>query len=182
MLLNYLLTKIARFITPIFVGFDVFTLFLQLIGAVIVSSTLPTDSDAAKKLQMGKDIALAGISAQIGAFGLFSLVAVRFHFISKRFNTEVEKRFHATPGDKYVSMEGAKRKFNPNWRNLLFVVNLSCLLILVSQNLDGESALLWNPNLTAPRSVPSTERSNSDWVRPVTLLSTNGCKFELFYV
>jgi RTA1 like protein len=106
-------------------------LFLQLIGAVIVSGTQPTDQDAANKLQRGKDIALVGVTAQIVAFGLFSVVAARFHFTSRSFVGDMEKRYNITPGTKYTSVDGTNRKFNPNWRTILFVINLACALILV---------------------------------------------------
>lgn len=107
-------------------------LFLQLIGAVIISGTQPTDKDVANKLKKGKDIALIGVTAQITVFGLFSIIAARFHFASRRFASDMEKRYNITQGSKYVSIENTRRKFNPNWRTMLFVINTSCLLILVS--------------------------------------------------
>jgi xanthine/uracil permease len=121
-----------RFLTPIFVGFDILALFLQLIGAVIVSGTQPTDSDAQTKLKRGKDIALAGVTLQIIAFGLFSIIAVRFHFTSKRFIDDYNRRFRTGPGEKLGSLEGTPEKFRPAWRSLLYAVNTACLMILVS--------------------------------------------------
>ena len=121
----------ARWLTPIFVGFDIFALFLQLIGAVMVTGTQVTDANAAEKLQKGKDLALVGVTLQIVAFGLFSFIAVRFHFTSKRFKAELERRFQKVEGDKFVTFEGSARRFKPNWRAMLYVINVSCLLILV---------------------------------------------------
>lgn len=43
----------ARFITPLFVGFDVVALFIQLIGAIMISSVGHSDSNAASKLNRG---------------------------------------------------------------------------------------------------------------------------------
>lgn len=112
-------------------GFDVIALFLQLIGAVIVAGTQVTDKDALTKLNKGKDIALAGVSAQIGAFGLFTIVAARFQFTSRQFTGDFKNRIRHTSGDKKVTVDGSSRPINPNWKSMLFVINASCLLILV---------------------------------------------------
>ncbi|CAK7205922.1 hypothetical protein SEUCBS139899_008702 [Sporothrix eucalyptigena] len=121
----------ARWLTPIFVGFDVFALFLQLVGAVIISGTQLTTPNAAKKLHTGKNIALAGVSTQIAAFGLFTIIAARFHFTSRRFAADLESRYRAVPGDKFVTLEGSERKFKPRWRTLLYAVNFSCGMIII---------------------------------------------------
>lgn len=121
----------ARWLTPIFVGFDIFALFLQLVGAVIISGTQLTSSNAISKLHTGKNIALAGVSTQIGAFGLFTIIAARFHFTSRRFTAELERRYRAVPGDKFVTLEGSERKFKPRWRMLLYAINFSCGMIIV---------------------------------------------------
>ncbi len=110
-------------------------LFLQLIGAVIISGTQVTDSNAADKLIKGKDLALAGVTLQISAFGLFTVAAVRFHFTSKQFKASLESRFQTAPGDKFVTLEGSTRRFKPNWRAQLYAINGSCLLILVRPEL-----------------------------------------------
>ena len=99
----------------------------------MITGTQVTDTDAAGKLQRGKDIALTGVALQIVAFGLFSFIAIRFHFTSKRFKADLERRFLKAEGDKYVTFEGSPRRFKPNWRAMLYVVNISCLLILVSR-------------------------------------------------
>ncbi|EOO04454.1 putative rta1 domain protein [Phaeoacremonium minimum UCRPA7] len=121
----------ARWITPIFVGFDVVALLLQLIGAVMISGTSPTDKNAKDKLHRGRDIAMVGVTLQIIAFGLFSIIAARFHFTSRQFRKILEQKVQTAEGSKFVTMPGSTKKFNPNWRRMLYVVNISCLLIMV---------------------------------------------------
>ncbi|KAF3394379.1 Protein RTA1 [Penicillium rolfsii] len=117
-----------RFITPLFVGFDVVALFLQLIGAVMISSVDATETDAASKLNRGKHIAQAGVIVQLAAFGLFSVAAVRFNFTSKRFTKSTQERYEMFGDEDYIIDGVVKKK---NWPALLRVVNLTTLLILV---------------------------------------------------
>lgn len=98
----------------------------------MLATTEPTDPNAMTKLNRGKTIAMVGVILQLVAFGLFTIVAARFHFTSKRFTDDFKQRLQAVPGDKYVTIEGNARKFNPDWRRLLYVVNISCAMILVS--------------------------------------------------
>ncbi|KAI8966242.1 RTA1 like protein [Daldinia sp. FL1419] len=120
-----------RWITPIFVTFDVISLLVQLVGAVSVSSTQVTDEDAEKKMNTGKNVALVGLAIQIAAFGLFTVIAARFHFTSQRFETSLLSRLETIDGGKSVLVRGVSRKINPNWRRLLYAVNVSCALILI---------------------------------------------------
>ncbi|KAK9234156.1 RTA1 like protein-domain-containing protein [Lipomyces kononenkoae] len=115
-------------ITPIFVMCDIVALLLQLGGAVVVSGTQPTDNNAQKKINTGKDIALAGLAIQIACFGFFSVVALRFNIISKQFDTEYEK---LTEDEKYITVNETGRKIRKNWRPLLRVINVACILILI---------------------------------------------------
>ncbi|KAJ5113736.1 RTA1 like protein-domain-containing protein, partial [Penicillium angulare] len=117
-----------RFITPIFVGFDIVALLLQLSGAVLISSASPGDPDSVDKANKGKGIAMAGVIIQLIAFGLFSVAAVRFNFTSKRFSKELGQRYE-TVGEKEYIIDGRIR--NKHWPALLRVVNLTTLLILV---------------------------------------------------
>lgn len=103
----------------------------QVIGAIMLTSTEPTDPDALTKMNRGKTIAMVGVILQLVAFGLFTVVAARFHFTSKRFTDDFKQRVQAVPGDKYVTLEGNARKYNPNWRRLLYAVNIACAMILV---------------------------------------------------
>lgn len=117
-------------------AFDVAALFLQLVGAVMIAGTAISDPNYLEKVHKGKNIALAGVSVQLLAFGLFSIIAVRFHIIAKRFKADVQKRLQPIPGEKYVTVEGIDgRKLKPNWEVLLYVVNLACALIIVSRHL-----------------------------------------------
>ncbi|KAJ2897988.1 putative rta1 domain protein [Zalerion maritima] len=120
-----------RFVTPIFVGFDVIALFLQTIGAIMVSSTQATDGNAKEKMNRGKDLAMSGIAVQMAAFGLFTIVAARFQFTSKRFAHDVTQKLLMEPGEKTASVPGSRNKIKPNWRVILFSINLSCVLILL---------------------------------------------------
>lgn len=106
-------------------------LVIQLIGAVTVTTVSITDSDAQSKLNNGKIIALVGLGIQIACFGLFSVIAVRFNFTSKRFLAEFESRISSSPDEKYCSIDGAERKLKRDWPDLLHVINIACVLILV---------------------------------------------------
>ncbi|KAK9357768.1 RTA1 like protein-domain-containing protein [Lipomyces starkeyi] len=120
-----------RFITPIFVICDIVALLLQLAGAVIVSGTQPTDPDAKSKLSRGKDIAITGLATQLLCFGLFSIVAIRFNFISKQFDKEFEERVGGVQDEKYFTVNSSNRKLKKNWKALLRVMNIVCTLILI---------------------------------------------------
>ncbi|KAJ5175890.1 RTA1 like protein-domain-containing protein [Penicillium canariense] len=117
-----------RFITPIFVGFDIVALLLQLGGAVMITSVDPGDVDGADKLDRGKHIAQAGVIIQLAAFGLFSLAAARFNFTSKQFFATMRERYERF-GEKDYIIDGIAK--NRHWPALLRVVNLTSLLILV---------------------------------------------------
>ncbi|KAJ5784971.1 RTA1 like protein-domain-containing protein [Penicillium pulvis] len=117
-----------RWITPIFVGFDIVALMLQLVGAVMISSVSTTDTDAASKIDKGKSIAQAGVIIQLAAFGLFSVAAVRFNFTSKEFSKGLDERYEHVD-EKNYSIGGIVK--NKHWPALLRVVNLTTLLILV---------------------------------------------------
>ncbi|KAH7233515.1 RTA1 like protein-domain-containing protein [Fusarium tricinctum] len=108
-----------RFITLLFVGFDVISLLLQLIAAVLIAGTDPTEHDAKSKLNLGKTLGLVGVSTQIAGFGLFTIAAIRFHFTSRRLSGE------------FARQNQVKHGIAKKWMTLLIVVNVSCLLILV---------------------------------------------------
>ncbi|KAH7311376.1 RTA1 like protein-domain-containing protein [Stachybotrys elegans] len=108
-----------RFITPIFVGFDIMALLLQVIGAVLLAGTDRADPDALENLQRGKDLGMAGVTLQIIAFGFFSIVTVRFHFVSRRIDPA------------YAASNKSQHNLNKDCTALLNVINISCLLILI---------------------------------------------------
>jgi hypothetical protein len=122
-----------RWITPIFVGFDIVALLLQLVGAVMISSVSTTDKDAASRIDKGKGIAQAGVIIQLAAFGLFAMAAVRFNFTSKRFAKGLGERYEHVD-EKNYSIGGIVK--NKHWPALLRVVNLTTLLILVSDDFN----------------------------------------------
>lgn len=118
-----------RFITPIFVGFDVVALLLQLGGAVLITSADGTSSEAKDKFNHGRNIALIGVIVQLIAFGLFSIAAFRFNFTSKRFSKPIGEQFEML--ESGGARSGGPRK-STNWNALLRVVNLATAMILVS--------------------------------------------------
>jgi hypothetical protein len=118
-----------RFITPIFVGFDIVALLLQMGGAIMITSVDDTDKDARDKLNTGKHVAQIGVIVQLAAFGLFAVAAVRFNFTSKRFTKSVSERYENF-GEKEHIIDGVAK--NKHWPTLLRVVNVTTILILVS--------------------------------------------------
>lgn len=96
-------------------------LLLQLVAAVLISGTEATDDNAKDKLQLGKRLGLIGVSVQMFGFGLFTVAAVRFHFTSKRLDGGFAKGNQVQHG------------LRQDWSRLLLVVNVSCVLILVSE-------------------------------------------------
>ncbi|CZR61014.1 related to RTM1 protein [Phialocephala subalpina] len=121
-----------RFVTPIFVACDIVALFLQLIGAVRIT-TVDVDTPGGKsKLQTGKTIAQIGVAVQMVCFGLFSIIAVRFNFTSKRFVAQFEERLATeTKGEKYCIIDGEEKKLKPKWEAILRVTNITSVLILI---------------------------------------------------
>jgi hypothetical protein len=130
----------------------------------MISSTVATDADALGRIQKGNHVALAGVLVQIAAFGLFTVVAGRFHFTSQRFADGSEKGNSVSPGEKTALPDCGGRKVRPNWQAILFVVNMSCAMILVSQL---RSAMPWPVGSadSCRRSGLSTARSSSPWER-----------------
>lgn len=141
-----------RWITPLFVGFDIIALFLQLVGAVIISSVNVDSPDAMSKLNRGKHIAQAGVVIQLAAFGLFSVAAVRFNFTSKRFSKNIHERYESF-GEKDYVIDGILK--NKHWPALLRVVNITTLLILVNA-LPSDLIYPWLANgVTGPLNLSS---------------------------
>ncbi|CAI6092721.1 unnamed protein product [Clonostachys chloroleuca] len=108
-----------RFITLIFVGFDVVSLLLQMGAATMLSTTQATDENAEGKIEMGRNLGLAGVGVQLFGFGIFTVAAVRFHFTSRRFDGH------------HVSQNQTRWKISKHYESLLYVVNASCALILI---------------------------------------------------
>ncbi|KAF4637771.1 hypothetical protein G7Y89_g290 [Cudoniella acicularis] len=137
------------FLTPLFVTADIIALFLQLIGTVIVTSVTTGTSDAVSKANKGKRIAQIGVAVQLAFFGLFSIIAVRFNFTSKRFSKAFEERLSlqavgsgsaegeeeggegSSKSVKYVRVDGRERLVKRNWQAILRVTNIASVLILI---------------------------------------------------
>lgn len=96
-----------------------------------MTSTEPTDENAQKRSNLGRDLAMAGVILQLIGFGMFTFVAARFHFTSRRFTNDFKQRLQPVGGDKTVAVDHG-RTYNPNWRRLLYAVNVACAMILVS--------------------------------------------------
>ncbi|KAH8663098.1 RTA-like protein [Tricladium varicosporioides] len=131
-----------RWLTPIFVVADIIALMLQLVGAVQITTINPTDRDALSKSNRAKRIAEIGVAVQLIFFGLFSVIAVRFNFTSKRFASEFEERItlvtvggdvegNNKKGEKYVKIDGGEKILKRNWQSILRVVNVASVCILI---------------------------------------------------
>ncbi|CEL02901.1 hypothetical protein ASPCAL04064 [Aspergillus calidoustus] len=117
-----------RWVTPIFVGFDIFALFLQLVGAVMITSGNGSSQDDIDTFNRGRNLALAGVIVQIVAFGIFTIAAVRFNFTSKRFASGAPEPLYGA--DEFaMAVQDKPRK--ANWPVLLRVVNISTAMILI---------------------------------------------------
>lgn len=72
-----------------------------------------------------------GVAIQLACFGLFTIIAIRFNFISRRFDSDFDSRI-CNDNEKYVTIDGGARKLRKDWRALLRVTNVACGCILVS--------------------------------------------------
>lgn len=119
-----------RWLTPIFVVFDIIALIVQLLGAIKLTAINTSSSPATinKDAASGKKIAMTGVALQLICFGLFTIIAIRFNFTARRF----QSADLLTSGEKFVKVEGNEKKvIIKDWRALLRVVNLACGCILV---------------------------------------------------
>lgn len=147
-----------RWLTPLFVGGDAgkcwhvhimteddesfaVALVLQLIGVILVTTGDQAAVNAKTRADRGKRFAQSGIALQVLFFGLFSVIAVRFNFTSKRFASDFEQRIQPilTEGSEqkqetYVTISDCPRKVKRTWQSVLLVTNVSSICILVSLN------------------------------------------------
>lgn len=121
----------ARWLTPIFVAFDILSLLLQLVGALMLTRADPMDEDFDDQIDRGRLIAVVGVVIQLVAFGFFTIVAGRFHSISKRFAGKTPELLSDSQQSLDSSVESSRPKPRMNWRHLLWAVIVSCGLILV---------------------------------------------------
>lgn len=98
-----------RYLTPIFVGCDVIAFLVQVGGSSQISS------ENRATVELAFTIMKAGLAVQLACFGLFLVVAIRFHFKVRTF-----------------------RQYWPdeNWTTFLWVVNVAAVLIFVSRSME----------------------------------------------
>lgn len=99
----------ARFVTYIFISGDILSFVLQGIGAGFMTGS--SESGDIEKLNLGRDLMLAGLGTQILTFGFFICATIRF---------DVKGRA--------LEPRGGPR---PKWRVLLWALYFSSLLIMV---------------------------------------------------
>ncbi|OCT54897.1 Protein RTA1 [Cladophialophora carrionii] len=98
----------ARRITPVFVGSDVFSFFVQVIGGAMVAA-----ANTAASANRGKDVVLIGLALQLAAFGFFVVASLRLNVLLRRGMRDV-----ALPKER-------------NWELFLTAVNVANVLILI---------------------------------------------------
>jgi len=106
-------------------------LLLQTWGAVKITGVDLSAPDAKHQTDQGKMIAEIGVAVQLIFFGLFSIIAMRFNFTSRRFKQDFEQRITASD-EKYVEIDGREKKLKRNWQAILLITNLASVCILVS--------------------------------------------------
>lgn len=94
-----------RWMTPIFVTCDVLAFLIQVFGATSAVSKV------SKTAQRGYNVMKVGLVIQLICFGFFLVVSLRFHMISKKFQS-------LSPDTK--------------WKKLLMAINIASALIFVS--------------------------------------------------
>lgn len=103
---------------------------MQTIAGALIAGTDATDDDAQQKFDLGQNLGLIGVAVQLAGFGLFSIIAIRFHFTSKKAAASFTVDNMTTWG------------ITRHWSALLLTMNITCFLILVG--LDTlRSLTLW---------------------------------------
>lgn len=98
----------ARRITPIFVGGDVFSFFVQVIGGTMIAG-----ANKASNAKLGKNIILAGLGIQLATFGFFAVISLRLSIVLR-----TQLRDVSLPKER-------------NWQLFLTIINVANLLILI---------------------------------------------------
>lgn len=102
-----------RWITPVFVLFDLFSFLIQLVGIAQVGSAFKENVDPQKQqedLQDGLHVLKSGLVLQLVGFSIFALLGIRFFLISR----------------KWMAPDGSA-----SWRKLNLAVNGATTLITV---------------------------------------------------
>ena len=97
----------ARRITPVFVGSDIFSFFVQVVGGGMVAA-----ANSKSALNRGKNILMFGLALQLAAFGFFVVASFRLNVLLRR-------------GLRDVSLPKER-----NWQLFLTVINVANVLIL----------------------------------------------------
>ncbi|KAF7913603.1 uncharacterized protein EAF01_000009 [Botrytis porri] len=131
-------------LSPVLMAAACYTIFVR-------ENTLPRRSEGARTTKLFWipprfitpifvmcDFPLVGVAIQMACFGLFSIIAIRFNFTSRRFVSEFQQRItlpmdseSKNEKDKFVIIDEAEKELNPNWQTLLQVVTITCVLILI---------------------------------------------------
>ncbi|KIX93629.1 uncharacterized protein Z520_10535 [Fonsecaea multimorphosa CBS 102226] len=98
----------ARRITPVFVGCDVFSFFIQVIGGAMVAG-----ANTIAHANTGKNVVLVGLGLQLASFGFFVLASLRLNILLRTTLRDV-----ALPKER-------------NWQLFLTVINVANILILI---------------------------------------------------
>lgn len=109
-----------RFLTAIFVLFDLGSFFVQFLGACAVGAAYTGKDLSAEQREDGTENGLAvlklGLVLQLVCFGIFAVVGARFLVVSRR----------------WAGRASPYNAEKPSWRRLSWMVNLSATLITVS--------------------------------------------------
>jgi RTA1 like protein len=105
-----------RWITPIFVIFDISAFLIQLMGVGAVGAAVTAEPQDQKKLSHGYSVLKFGLVIQLLCFTMFAIVGFRFFFLSRGWTVKPEP--------------GLRRP----WRQLLNAVNVCATLITVSSS------------------------------------------------
>ncbi|KAH0846756.1 hypothetical protein AYO21_07877 [Fonsecaea monophora] len=98
----------ARRITPVFVGSDVFSFFVQVIGGAMVAG-----ANTKEHANTGKNVVLVGLGLQLASFGFFVFAALRLNVLLRTTLRDV-----SLPKER-------------NWQLFLTVINVANVLILI---------------------------------------------------
>jgi hypothetical protein len=98
----------ARYITPIFVGFDIFAFLVQALGGSLVAA-----ANTASRANTGKNIVLAGLALQLCAFGFFVVASFRLAVLLR------------------TQLQGVSLPKERNWQLFLTAIGIANMLILI---------------------------------------------------
>ena len=98
----------SRYITPLFVGCDVFAFFVQVVGGAMIAGASSSSSE-----NTGKNVILIGLAIQMITFGFFVLASIRFLFFLRS------------------TLQGVPLPAERDWRLFLRTINIASIIILV---------------------------------------------------